>query len=159
MTTDPALTNQFKYDQAVNAVYATYSRAMGDWTVMPGLRLEEVQIDTNQVTSNLKDSNDYLRAYPSLHAQYKIDDTRQVNAGYSRRIQRPSAQDLNPYRIYQDPYNYRQGDPRLKPQVTDSFEVAYQLRKGFNYYLGTLYWPAPRRRHRRGARAGPAAPC
>ena len=140
LTTDPALTNQFKYKQAVNALYATYSRSMGDWTVMPGLRLEEVQIDTNQVTSNLKDSNDYLRAYPSLHAQYKVDDMRQVNASYSRRIQRPSAQDLNPYRIYQDPYNYRQGDPRLKPQVTDSFEVAYQLRKGFNYYLGTLYW-------------------
>ncbi len=140
LTTDPALTNQFKYKQAVNALYATYSRSMGDWTVMPGLRLEEVQIDTNQVTSSLKDSYDYLRAYPSLHVQYKVDDTRQVNASYSRRIQRPSAQDLNPYRIYQDPYNYRQGDPRLKPQVTDSFEVAYQLRKGFNYYLGTLYW-------------------
>lgn len=140
LTTDPALTNQFKYDQAVNAFYATYSRSMGDWTVMPGLRLEEVKIDTNQVTSSLKDSYDYLRAYPSLHMQYKVDDTRQINASYSRRIQRPTAQDLNPYRIYQDPYNYRQGDPRLKPQVTDSFEVAYQLRKGFNYYLGTLYW-------------------
>jgi len=140
LTIDPALTNQFKYDQAVNALYATYSRPMGDWTVMPGLRLEEVQIDTNQVTSNLKDSHDYLRAYPSLHVQYRVDDTRQINASYSRRIQRPTAQDLNPYRIYQDPYNYRQGDPRLKPQVTDSFEVAYQLRKGFNYYLGTLYW-------------------
>ncbi|PZR36937.1 TonB-dependent receptor domain-containing protein [Caulobacter segnis] len=140
LTTDPSLTNQFKYKQAVNALYATYSRSMGDWTVMPGLRLEEVQIDTNQVTSSLKDSYDYLRAYPSLHVQYKVDDTRQVNASYSRRIQRPTAQDLNPYRIYQDPYNYRQGDPRLKPQVTDSFEVAYQLRKGYNYYLGTLYW-------------------
>ena len=140
LVTDPALTNQFRYDQAVHALYATYSRAMGDWTVMPGLRLEEVTVDTNQVTSNLKDSHDYLRAYPSLHMQYKLDDTRQINASYSRRIQRPSAQDLNPYRVYQDPYNYRQGDPRLKPQVTDSFEVAYQLRKGFNYYLATLYW-------------------
>ena len=140
LVTDPALTNQFRYDQAVHALYATYSRAMGDWTVMPGLRLEEVTVDTNQVTSNLKDSHDYLRAYPSLHMQYKLDDTRQINASYSRRIQRPSAQDLNPYRVYQDPYNYRQGDPRLRPQVTDSFEVAYQLRKGFNYYLATLYW-------------------
>ena len=140
LTTDPALTNQFKYDQTVHAAYATYSRAFGDWTVMPGLRVEEVQIDTNQVTSNLKDSYDYLRAYPSLHVQYKVDDTHQINASYSRRIQRPTAQDLNPYRIYQDPYNYRQGDPRLKPQTTDSFEAAYQLRKGYNFYLGTLYW-------------------
>jgi outer membrane receptor protein involved in Fe transport len=140
LTMDPSLTNQFRYDQQVHALYATYNRPMGDWTIMPGLRLEEVKIDTNQVTSNLKDSYDYLRAYPSLHVQYKLDDMRQINASYSRRIQRPTAGDLNPYRIYQDPYNYRQGDSRLKPQTTDSFEVAYQRRKGFNYYLGTLYW-------------------
>lgn len=140
LTVDPALTNQFKYDQTVHAAYVTYNRAFGDWTVMPGLRVEEVTIDTNQVTSNLKDSYDYLRAYPSLHVQYKLGDTRQVNASYSRRIQRPTPGDLNPYRIYQDPYSYRQGDPRLKPQTTDSFEVAYQTRKGYNYYLGTLYW-------------------
>ncbi|WP_297507852.1 TonB-dependent receptor [uncultured Caulobacter sp.] len=140
LVVDPALTNRFKYEQTIHAGYATYSRTFGDWTVMPGLRVEDVKIDTNQVTSNLKDGYDYLRAYPSLHAQYKVDDARQINASYSRRIQRPTAQDLNPYRIYQDPYNYRQGDPRLKPQTTDSFEVAYQLRKGFNYYLGTLYW-------------------
>jgi len=140
LTVDPSLTNQFRYDQTVHALYVTYNRPLGDWTVMPGLRVEEVKIDTNQVTSNLKDGYDYLRAYPSLHVQYKVDDGRQVNASYSRRIQRPTPGDLNPYRIYQDPYNYRQGDPRLKPQTTDSFEVAYQMRKGFNYYLGTLYW-------------------
>jgi outer membrane receptor protein involved in Fe transport len=140
LAVDPSLTNQFKYDQVVHAVYATISRPIGDLTIMPGLRIEEVSVDTNQVTSKLKDSYDYLRAYPSLHMQYKVDDTRQVNASYSRRIQRPTAQDLNPYRIYQDPYNYRQGDPRLKPQTTDSFEVGYQLRKGYNYYQGTLYY-------------------
>ena len=140
LVVDPSLTNRFQFDQAVNAIYVTYSRPIGDWTVMPGLRIEEVSIDTNQITSRLTDRYDYLRAYPSLHLQYKVDDLRQVNASYSRRIQRPSAQDLNPYRIYQDPYSYRQGDPRLKPQVTDAFEVAYQVRKGFNYYLGTLYW-------------------
>ena len=140
LSVDPSLTNRFQYGRAVHAVYATYSRPMGEWTVMPGLRIEEVTVDTNQITSRLKDGYDYLRAYPSLHVQYRVDDLRQINASYSRRIQRPTAQDLNPYRIYQDPYSYRQGDPRLKPQVTDAFEVAYQVRKGFNYYLGTLYW-------------------
>lgn len=140
LVVDPSLTNRFKYNQTVHALYATYSRPFGDLTVMPGVRLEEVEIDTNQVTSGLKDGYDYLRAYPSLHLQYKLDDTRQINASYSRRIQRPTAQDLNPYRIYQDPYSYRQGDPRLKPQTTDSFEAGYQLRKGYNYYQATAYY-------------------
>ncbi|MGH1559173.1 TonB-dependent receptor domain-containing protein [Caulobacter segnis] len=100
-----------------------------------------------------------IRRHAAL-AEYKIDDGRQVNASYSRRIQRPTPGDLNPYRIYRDPYNYRQGDPRLKPQTTDSFEVAYQRRKGFNYYLGTLYWREARDGvTRRAARTAPAAPC
>ncbi len=138
--TVPSLTNQFRYDQTVQAVYATYNQPLGKLTVMPGLRLEQTQIDTHQITSGLKDSSDYLRAYPSLHLQYQLDDARQLNASYSRRIQRPVAQDLNPYQVYQDPFTYRQGNPRLKPQVTDSFEAAYQRRQGYNYYLGTLYW-------------------
>ncbi len=136
----PSLTNRFSYDQTVQAVYATYNQPLGKVTVMPGLRLEQTNVDTNQITSGLKDSNDYLRLYPSFHLQYRLNDTQQVNASYSRRIQRPVAQDLNPYRIYQDPYTYKQGNSRLKPQVTDSFEAAYQRRQGYNFYLGTLYW-------------------
>jgi outer membrane receptor protein involved in Fe transport len=136
----PSLTNRFAYDQTVQAVYATYNQPLGKLTVMPGLRLEQTNVDTNQITSGLKGSTDYLRLYPSFHLQYRVNDTQQVNASYSRRIQRPVAQDLNPYRIYQDPYTYKQGNPRLKPQVTDSFEAAYQRRQGYNFYLGTLYW-------------------
>jgi outer membrane receptor protein involved in Fe transport len=135
-----SLTNRFSYKQTVQGVYATYNQPLGDLTIMPGLRLEQTDIDTHQITSGLKDSNDYLRAYPSFHVQYRLDEARQLNASYSRRIQRPVAQDLNPYPVYVDPYTYKQGNPRLRPQVTDSFEAAYQQRRGFNYYLATLYW-------------------
>ncbi|MDG2522429.1 TonB-dependent receptor [Caulobacter segnis] len=137
---DPSMTNLFAYDQTVHAGYVTYERPIGDLTVLAGLRAEQTLIDINQITSNVQVENDYFRLYPSLHLSHKLPGDQQVTASYSRRIQRPSARDLNPYRVYVDPLNYREGNPFLEPQVTDSFEVAYQRRKGSTYYLATLYY-------------------
>ncbi|MBU4432851.1 MAG: TonB-dependent receptor [Alphaproteobacteria bacterium] len=137
---DPARTNRFVYDQSVYAGYATYERPFGDLTVQTGVRVEQVTIDTNQITSGLKGANDYLRAYPTLFFSYALSGDQQLRANYSRRVQRPQAQDLNPYRVYQDPFNYRAGNPDLKPQVTDSYELGWQYRQGQAYYLATAYY-------------------
>lgn len=137
---DPSRTNTFSYKQAVNAAYASYERPLGDLTVLAGLRLETVNINLDQITSAVRASNDYTRAYPSLHLAYKFDDQKTLSASYSRRVQRPFENDLNPYRSYIDPYNYRQGNPYLKPQTTDSYEVAYELRRDGASYQATAYY-------------------
>jgi outer membrane receptor protein involved in Fe transport len=137
---DPSRTNRFLYDQDVYAGYVTYERPFGDFTALAGLRAEQVEIRTDQVTSGQKDDNSYFRVYPSLHLGYTVSQTQTLTANYSRRVQRPQVQDLNPYRIYQDPNNYRAGNPDLKPQVTDSYELGWQYRKGPASYLATAYY-------------------
>jgi len=137
---DPARTNLYRYDQDVYAAYVTYERPFGDFTVQGGLRAEEVQIDVNDVTHGATGQNDYFRLYPTLHMGYTLSQSQTLSANYSRRVQRPGAQDLHPYRVYVDPFNYRQGDPGLKPQVTDSYELGWQFRKGQTYYLATAYF-------------------
>jgi outer membrane receptor protein involved in Fe transport len=140
LTADPSLSNFFVFEQSVQALYGTYQHVFGDLTVLGGLRLEQTDIEIDQVTSNIQASNDYFNAYPSLHLQYKLSDEQQLTGSYSRRVQRPQPQDLNPYRNYQDPYNYRQGNPYLDPQITDSFEAGWQFRKGPAFYQATLFW-------------------
>ncbi|MFY8210338.1 MAG: outer membrane beta-barrel family protein, partial [Caulobacter sp.] len=137
---DPARTNRFAYDQDVFAAYVTYERPFGDLTVQTGLRAEQVEIRTDQITTGQKGSNDYLRLYPTLNAGYRLNDANSLSAGFSRRVARPGPQDLNPYPIYQDPYNFRAGNPDLKPQVTDSFELGWQYRKGPTTYLATAFY-------------------
>lgn len=137
---DPSRTNDFTYKQTINAAYASYERPFGDLTVLAGLRLETVNIDMDQVTSAIRASNDYTRAYPSLHLSYKLDDGKTLNASYSRRVQRPYETDLNPYRVYLDPYNYRQGNPYLRPQTTDSYELGYELRRDGAMYQATAFY-------------------
>lgn len=136
----PSLTNLFLYDQNIQAFYFTYQRPFGPLTAQFGLRFEAVQIDINQVTSAITDENSYLGLYPTLHLAWELNETQQLTASYSRRVQRPGPQDLNPYVIYLDPFNLRAGNPDLKPQITDSFEASWQRRKDGNFMLATLFW-------------------
>ena len=141
LVTDPIVSNEFHVDQAVHALYATFERPFGEkLSAQFGLRLEQANIDLDQVTTNIQASNDYFRAYPTMHLQYTLSDGETLRGSYSRRIQRPGPQDLNPFLTYQDNFNYRSGNPDLLPQETDSFELTWQKRVQPAFYQATLYY-------------------
>ncbi|MDP3802201.1 TonB-dependent receptor domain-containing protein [Brevundimonas sp.] len=138
---DPIVSNEFHVDQAVHAVYATWERPFGEkLSAQFGLRLEQANIDLDQVTTNIQSSNDYFRAYPTMHLSYTIGEGETLRGSYSRRIQRPGPQDLNPFLTYQDNLNYRSGNPDLLPQETDSLELSWQKRVQQTFYQATLYY-------------------
>ena len=138
---DPIVSNEFHVDQAVHALYATWEKPFSEkLSAQFGLRLEQANIDLDQVTTDIQSSNDYFRAYPTMHVSYTIGEGESVRGSYSRRIQRPGPQDLNPFLTYQDTLNYRSGNPDLLPQETDSFEVMWQKRVQQTFYQATLYY-------------------
>jgi outer membrane receptor protein involved in Fe transport len=134
------LTNSFDYDQIIHAVFGTFLFPVGKLDVQAGLRLEQVETDLDQITDGVRFENDYFRIYPTLHLGYDLSKTDQLKASYSRRIQRPSPQELNPYTFYIDPQNLRRGNPALKPEVTDSVELGWQHRKAGNFYSLTGFY-------------------
>lgn len=141
LTPDPIVSNEFHVDQAVHALYATWEKPFSEkLSAQFGLRLEQANIDLDQVTTNIQSSNDYFRAYPTMHVSYTIGEGETLRGSYSRRIQRPGPQDLNPFLTYQDNLNYRSGNPDLLPQETDSFEVMWQKRVQQTFYQATLYY-------------------
>ncbi|WP_372783962.1 TonB-dependent receptor domain-containing protein [Phenylobacterium sp.] len=137
---DASLIDDFRFSQAINGVYATWQQPIDKLTVLAGLRLEDTRIDMKDPTTGFQGSNDYTRFYPSLHLAWKVDDAQELRASYSERIARPQPADYNPFRVYRDPFNFTAGNPDLKPQETHSFELGYQYRKGFTYYLATAYF-------------------
>ena len=138
---DPIVSNEFHLDQTVHAVYATLERPFGDkLTAQFGLRLEQADLKLNQVTTGLRSSQDYFRAYPTLNASYQLDETQTLRASYGRRIQRPGPGDLNPFLAYQDNQNLRSGNPDLLPQETDAYELSWQYRMQQTFYQATLYY-------------------
>lgn len=137
---DPTRSNRFQADQAVHAAYATYEQPFGDLAAQFGLRLEYVTRDINQITSGIQESNDYFRAYPTLHVEYGLTETQTLRASYSRRVQRPQPDQLNPFVVYIDPDNFASGNPDLLPQTTDSWEFSWMNRVNTSFYQATLYY-------------------
>ena len=136
----PALTNSFDYGQAIHAVFGTFVFPVGKLDAQAGLRLEQAETELDQVTDGVSFENDYFRIYPTLHLGYELSKREQLKASYSRRIQRPSPQDLNPYTFYIDPQNLRRGNPDLRPEVTDSFELGWQRRKAGTFWSLTGFY-------------------
>jgi outer membrane receptor protein involved in Fe transport len=136
----PSFVDLFSYRQVLDQAYVTYERPLGPVTVLAGLRLEDERLDLTQTTLGVEGKRDNLRASPSLHVAYKFTEAQQLTASYSRRVQRPSPDDLNPFAIQVDPTNLRAGNLNLKPQQTDSFELGYELRKSPAVYIANLYY-------------------
>ena len=136
----PGFTDAFLYRQTVNSGYASFERPIGDLTVLAGLRVEEALVRLDQRTLLTRDKIEYLRAYPSLHLAYRLSDSEKVTTSYSRRVQRPRPNDLNPFPQYGDPLSFYSGNPRLRPEMTDAYEAAYERKGRGAYLLATLFY-------------------
>jgi outer membrane receptor protein involved in Fe transport len=141
---DATLTNLFVFRQTIAAAYATYEKPIGDLTVLAGLRVEDVQVHLDQATLGQGDESDYLRAYPSLHLAWKLSEAQQLTASYSHRVQRPDPSQFNAFRLLLDPLNFRAGNPHLKPQQTQSFELGYADQQAPVLLQATAYYRANR---------------
>jgi outer membrane receptor protein involved in Fe transport len=135
-----ALTDKFRGSQAVHGLFSTYEQPLGRLGVMPGLRIEDVVVGTRQLLANISSNVSYWRIYPSLHLSYKLNTDWQLTASYSRRVQRPSLAELNPYRVYITPVSFSQGSMALRPSVTNSYELGWEYSRKESYYSTTIYY-------------------
>ncbi|WP_435524426.1 TonB-dependent receptor domain-containing protein [Chryseobacterium indoltheticum] len=73
--------------------------------------------------------------FPSAVFSYDLNEKNNVELNFSRRITRPSYNQLNPFKFYLDPTTYKAGNPDLDPQTTMNYEFTYSLQ---NKYFATL---------------------
>jgi iron complex outermembrane receptor protein len=134
---DPNSTNHFEYKEQIYATYANYKYQRGNLNIQGGLRSEYTAIDILQKTLNEEHQDDYLKWFPSLSLKYEFTSSHSVHASYSKRINRPSQFDLNPFRFYDDSFNYSQGNPNLVPEITHAAEIGYAWKSNF---MASLYF-------------------
>ncbi|WP_164849888.1 outer membrane beta-barrel protein [Mucilaginibacter limnophilus] len=129
---DAGRTNHFIYDEKIKAGYFNLSKQFKTTSVQFGLRAEHTSSTGNLVTENKVVKRDYLNLFPTLFINQKLGKKHEMGFSYSRRIDRPSYEDLNPFVYYLDQYTYSQGNPFLNPQYTNSFELNYTYNKSIN---------------------------
>lgn len=126
---DPMFTNRFIYSENVNAAYLNYSSKFNKFDLDAGLRAEQSITRGNSITSGQIVDNNYIDFFPHLLLTYKQDDKNYFYVRFNRGIKRPDYQQLNPFLYYVDLYDYTAGNPNLKPQYTNSFDLSYKYNK------------------------------
>jgi len=107
----------------IYSAYATYQVPVGQWTVLPGLRVEQQRQDVT--ASGLTATDDRVQLYPSLHLSRPLSKTAKLKLSYSRRVQRPDISDYDPGVSAATPLLIQTGNPLLKPSDIDSWEAGF----------------------------------
>ncbi|OWK69968.1 outer membrane beta-barrel family protein [Pedobacter sp. AJM] len=128
--------NHFIYKEKVNAAYANLSKDLGKFQIQAGLRAEYTNANGALITNNTVSDQKYLSLFPTIFVNQKISESSNLRYTYGRRIDRPNYQQLNPFNFYMDPYTIEQGNPYLKPQFTNNFEISYGYKSGLSFSLG-----------------------
>ncbi|HEX8659535.1 MAG TPA: outer membrane beta-barrel family protein, partial [Hymenobacter sp.] len=131
---DPAISNQFRYRENVNAAYVSLRGAAPKTTMQAGLRAEQTNI---QADSSGKDSRSqhYLQLFPSATVQRTLSERHALAVAVARRIDRPSYGQLNPLRAYLDATSYSAGNRDLVAQTSYNFELTHTYRQKFSTAL------------------------
>ncbi len=133
---DSLHSNNFDYKENINAVYGNYNRSWKGWAIQAGLRVENTNAKGTSTGYKLDNNNNYVgydsgfdRHYvdffPSGAITYNKDPMKQWSLNYSRRIDRPAYQDLNPFEFKLDEYTFQKGNTQLRPQYTHSIGLTY----------------------------------
>ncbi len=134
---DEDRSNNFVYTEQVNAIYANYSGKVKKVSYQAGLRVEQTQSEGDLTAYKPVNDENVKRSYtdffPSLSLSYALNDNHNFQASYSRRINRPNYEDLNPFEEKLDALTSEQGNAFLNPEYTNKFEI----RHSFKYMLNT----------------------
>lgn len=133
---DPGNTNHFVYKEQVAAGYVNLSKTFAKgWSGAAGLRAEETGTRTAQLTTDSLNKRNYFELFPNVSVSKAFHANHLLSLSYTRRIDRPDYQSLNPFVYYVDEYTYRVGNPYLKPQFVQSTELSYVFRQRYSAVL------------------------
>lgn len=123
---DQNLSNAFLYEENINAGYVNLSKKLGKLDLNGGLRAEQTVVSGKTQGQQVLDRN-YLQWFPSASALYHIGEHFGLQGAYSRRVNRPGFQEQNPFAFFIDSLTYTQGNPQLRPEVSNNgqFTVTY----------------------------------
>ncbi|MBU0486891.1 MAG: TonB-dependent receptor family protein [Bacteroidetes bacterium] len=118
--------NEFGYTEAMHSGYFMYGNSFKWLDVQAGLRVEQTYVTSKLLETGVEYENDYFSLFPSMHVAKKLPKEHTIGLSYSRRIERPDMHDLNPFVDRGNPLELRVGNPYLKPEYIDSYEINYE---------------------------------
>ena len=121
----PGLQNIFVYNENISAAYLILGNKKNKFSYQFGLRGELTDIQTELKQTQEKNPRNYANLFPSAHFTYAVNANSSFQLGYSRRVRRPTYNELSPFVTFSDNRNFFSGNPNLNPEFTNSFDLGH----------------------------------
>ncbi|HEX6334189.1 MAG TPA: outer membrane beta-barrel family protein, partial [Flavisolibacter sp.] len=142
---DKNASNRFVYKENINAGYASFLRPLKGMIIQAGVRVENTVSEGTSTGLKLNGSGyeptlssfrrSYTDFFPSAAITFNKNPMKTWNLTYSRRIDRPAYQDLNPFEFKLNEYTFQKGNINLRPQYTNSFGLTHTYKFRLNATL------------------------
>ena len=122
--------NDFNYEEWIAAMYATYGAKFGPFSMSVGLRGEYTNTyvrtrDKEEESAWQSNRRGYFQVYPTAFLSYAFPNDHELQANYTRRINRPRGRQINSFRDMSDSTNISFGNPLLDPEISSAVELNY----------------------------------
>ena len=122
--------NDFDYEEWIAAMYATYGAKFGPFSMSLGLRGEYTNTyvrtrDVEEESAWASTRRGYFQVYPTAFLSYAFPNNHELQANYTRRINRPRGRQINSFRDMSDSTNISFGNPLLDPEISSAVELNY----------------------------------
>ena len=129
--TNTAVSNIFNFNEQVQALYFQYHNTINvkdkeaSWNYATGIRAEQVSNNGETNSLSTRFSNNYLKLFPTAHLAYNFNQKESIKLSYGKRINRPGLGQLNPFIDITDILSPHSGNPNLKPEIIDAYELSF----------------------------------
>ncbi|MBS1532167.1 MAG: TonB-dependent receptor family protein [Bacteroidetes bacterium] len=136
----PDLTDHFIYNERIDAAYAGFEGKFNKTTLSVSLRDERTSSNAFSVSPNHPNheiDTAYNNLFPNISLSQPVGKNHLLTAFYTRTIQRPDYQDLNPFVGYVDQFYYSTGNPFLRPDYVNTYQVSDLINDKYKVSLMT----------------------
>lgn len=118
--------NTFYFQRGVNSIYSIWADSYKNFDFQAGIRGEHSHtvLRSSQDWANRKKNS--IEFFPSVHLGYNFKNDHHLTASYSQRVTRPQLFFMEPYITYRDYYSAEIGNPDIRPEYIDSYELNYK---------------------------------
>ena len=140
------LTNKYNLNENISAAYSSLNYKFSDKTSMiAGLRYEYTNTVLSTATQHGIIDRHYGKLFPTFFFSQELTKNNTLQFSYSRRITRPSFNELAPFIVFQSPDTYIAGNEKLQPSTSDIFKTDYKYKTVLFSYTYTVENNAIRR--------------
>lgn len=118
--------NTFFFQRGINSFYGILADSYKSFDFQVGVRAEHTHRELGSSKEWANRTVNRFEFFPSAHVGYNFPKGHTVMASFSRRTTRPQLFYMEPYITYRDYYSAEIGNPDIRPEYINSYEVNYK---------------------------------